>query len=84
MSEDHPSLGHDCKEVLERAQVFLDGELLEESERLEIQEHLERCGPCYKRYGLEREVKVLIARLRGAQPCPRELRSRIQELIDRS
>ena len=73
---------HDCREVLERAQVFLDGEVLAETERLEIQQHLEECGPCYKRYGIEREVRVIISRLRGCSPCPEELRSRIQSLLD--
>lgn len=83
MTEDcsHPKGRHDCREVLDRAQLFMDGEVLEESERLEIREHLEACGPCFQRYGLEREVRIIISRLKGCAPCPRELRQKIESLF---
>jgi anti-sigma factor (TIGR02949 family) len=72
---------HDCREVLERAQVFLDGEVLDETQRIEIREHLEDCGPCFQRYGVEREVRVIISRLKGSYPCPQELRAKIEALF---
>ena len=70
-----------CKEVLERAYLFLDGEILSEAERVEIEAHLEDCAPCLEQYGYERETVVVLARLRGKTPCPDELRSRIANLL---
>ena len=77
-----------CKEIFEdayrRAYMLLDGEGLTEAERLEIEAHLEDCAPCLERYGLEVEVSVVIARLRGAQACPDEVRRRIEALLEQA
>ena len=73
-----------CKEILERAQVLIDGELgfISEVERVEIMHHLEECQPCLERHGLEREMVVLIGeRLRRSPACPDDLRARIASLI---
>ena len=70
-----------CRETLERAHLFLDGEILSIEERQEIEVHLEDCGPCYERIGLQREMTVLIARLRGTEPCPQSLKARILGLL---
>lgn len=56
--------------------------MLDETERVDIEQHLEACAPCYKRYGVEREVRIIISRLRGCEPCPQELRHRIQGLLE--
>lgn len=72
---------HHCREVLERAYLFLDSEGLSDAERREIETHLDECSPCYERYGLEREVGHLIARLKGSQPCPDKLKTKILQLI---
>lgn len=71
-----------CRETLERAYLFLDGEVLDDHQRLEISHHLEECAPCFERYGVEREVAMLIARLRGSTRCPEELRTRVRALIE--
>ncbi|MGH2819001.1 MAG: mycothiol system anti-sigma-R factor [Actinomycetota bacterium] len=71
-----------CRETLARAYLFLDGELLSQEERVEIQEHLEECAPCYERLGIEKEVTMLVARLRGSERCPDRLRSRITSLFE--
>jgi mycothiol system anti-sigma-R factor len=72
-----------CKEILERTYLFLDGEGLTIEERIEIETHLEDCGPCLESYGVEREVvTVLIARLRGHTPCPPGLKERISGLLE--
>ncbi len=74
-----------CKETLQRVYLFLDGEMLSESERLEIEVHLEECPPCFESYGLEREVqRMIVSRLRGTTPCPEHLKSRIANLLDES
>ncbi|MGI8773417.1 MAG: zf-HC2 domain-containing protein [Actinomycetota bacterium] len=71
-----------CKQTLVRAYLILDGEPLEHAERLEIEAHLEECEPCYERYGLEREVKVLIARLKDSCTCPDGLKTKIARLLE--
>ena len=71
-----------CREYLQRAYLFLDGEILSETERTEIQVHLEDCSPCLERYGLEEELVNVIARLRHASPCPERLKSRISSLLE--
>ena len=73
-----------CKETLARAYLFLDGEILSQSERTEIQVHLEECSPCLERYGLEQDLVVLMARLRGANPCPDGLKDRISSLLEQA
>ena len=70
-----------CREILERAYLFLDGEGLSQAERVEIETHLEECGPCFERYGVEGEVRALVSRLRGAQTCPEALKTRITSLL---
>ena len=71
-----------CKEYLARAYLFLDGEVLSEAERSDIEMHLEECSPCLARYGLEQDLVVLMARLRGASPCPDQLKHRIASLLE--
>lgn len=71
-----------CREVLEQAYLFLDGEGLSEAQRLEVEAHLEDCAPCFEAYGLQREATHLLMRLRGASPCPNELKSRILSIIE--
>jgi mycothiol system anti-sigma-R factor len=71
-----------CRETLQRAYLLIDGEPVAEEETLSIRAHLEECGPCYERYGLEVEVKALISRLRGSHPCPEALKHRIAGLIE--
>ena len=71
-----------CRQTLERAYLLIDGEEVAEAETLSIRQHLEECRPCFERYGLEIEVKAVISRLRGSQPCPEALKHRIAGLIE--
>ena len=71
-----------CRETLEKAYLFLDGEVLSEAERYEMKRHLEDCGPCYERVGVDGEVSTIVARLRGSQLCPDGLRARIASLLE--
>lgn len=70
-----------CRETLERAYLILDGEDIVANERAEIEHHLHECGPCYERYGLEVEVKRIIARLNGCTQCPDALREKMSDLF---
>jgi len=70
-----------CRETLAEAYLYLDDEEMSQERRLEIAHHLEECRPCLERYGLEREITLLVARLKGSTRCPSELRVRIANLI---
>lgn len=68
--------GTDCSEVLEVVYSFLDGEL-DEAGKHKIREHLDECSPCLRQFGIEQEVKQLVARCCGADRAPDTLRIRI-------
>jgi mycothiol system anti-sigma-R factor len=73
-----------CRDILDKAMFALDGEAVSEAELVEMETHFDECRPCFERHGLEREIKFLIARLRGCDACPDTLRRRITALIDES
>lgn len=66
----------DCREVIEAVYLYLDGEI-DAGDRGKIRVHLEECGPCLKQYGLEQEVKALVARCCGSDHAPDDLRQRV-------
>jgi len=70
----------DCSEVLTAVYRFLDGEL-DDTLGHRIREHLDECGPCLRQYGIEREVKVLVARCCGGERAPEDLRVRVVTLL---
>ena len=71
-----------CREVLQRAYLFLDGEVLSTEERTQIQVHLDECAPCLEHYGFERELVFITSRLKGKTECPQTLKSKIQDLLE--
>ena len=71
--DQHP---RDCFEVLSVVYGFLDGEL-DDVSRSGIREHLDECAPCLRQYGIEQEVKALVARCCGSDRAPDELRLRV-------
>ena len=71
-----------CREVLQRAYLFLDEEVLSVEERTQIQVHLEECAPCLEQYGLEREFVFATTRLKGRDECPQKLKAKIQSLLE--
>jgi mycothiol system anti-sigma-R factor len=71
-----------CREVLQKAYLFLDGEVLTVEERTQIEVHLEECAPCLESYDLQRDFVFVTNRLRGKTVCPDKLKSRIIGLLD--
>jgi mycothiol system anti-sigma-R factor len=65
----------DCSEVLERVFFFIDNEL-PTADYSEIQQHLDECAPCLRKYDLERTVKMLVRRS-CAERAPAELREKV-------
>jgi mycothiol system anti-sigma-R factor len=67
----------DCREVLAEVYFYLDLECADERRWL-IRNHLDECAPCLREYGIEREVKELVARCCGSETAPVELRERLR------
>ncbi len=67
----------DCRDVLAEVYLYLDLECDEDRRRL-IRDHLEECSPCLREYGIEQEVKALVARCCGAELAPPRLRERLR------
>lgn len=69
--------GVDCDDVIRDVYLYLDDES-DSSVRDRIRTHLDACAPCLRQYGLEQEVKSLVARCCGGDVAPSELKSRIR------
>lgn len=67
----------DCGEVLAEVYLYLDLECADERREL-IRAHLEECSPCLREYGIEQEVKMLVARCCGGEIAPRAFRDRLR------
>ena len=67
----------DCEDVLEEVYLYLDLECTDDKRSL-IREHLDECSPCLREYGIELEVKALVARCCGSELAPAELRARLR------
>ena len=70
----------DCDQILEEVYLYLDLECSDERRTL-IQTHLDECSPCLREYGIEQEVKALVARCCGADKAPDELHDRLRAKI---
>jgi mycothiol system anti-sigma-R factor len=71
----------DCTEVIEQVYLYLDLECSEDRRSL-IQKHLDDCPGCLREYGIEHEVKALVARCCGDETAPMELRERLRIKLD--
>ena len=67
----------DCSEVLAEVYLYLDLECDDDRQSL-IRDHLDECSPCLREYGIEHEVKALVARCCGDETAPAELRERLR------
>lgn len=59
MTEQQPR--RDCADFVERIVYFLDNEL-DEADVHAVRDHLDECGPCLRKFDLERTLKQLVAR----------------------
>jgi mycothiol system anti-sigma-R factor len=57
--------------------LYLDLEC-SETRRALIKKHLDDCTDCLHEYGIEHEVKALVARCCGSERAPVELRERLR------
>jgi mycothiol system anti-sigma-R factor len=70
----------DCDDVIDELYVYMDEET-DDATRARIRQHLEACAPCLRQYGLEQDVRSLIARCCGSDRAPAGLRDRIKVRI---
>ena len=66
----------DCGEVLAEVFLYLDGEMTSARREL-IRHHLDECSPCLRKYGIEQEVRALVARCCGNDVAPPALRAKV-------
>jgi mycothiol system anti-sigma-R factor len=71
----------DCGVVLSEVYLYLDLECSEARREL-IKRHLDDCTNCLHEYGIEHEVKALVARCCGNETAPKELRQRLRMKLD--
>ena len=71
----------DCAQVLSEVYLYLDLECSEDRRTL-IRHHLDECTDCLHEYGIEHEVKALVARCCGDETAPKELRERLRLKLD--
>jgi mycothiol system anti-sigma-R factor len=69
----------DCSDVVEAVYLYIDGELSKDVID-KIRVHLDECSPCLREYGIEQEVKTLIARSCG-ETAPEALRASVLQRI---
>ena len=68
-----------CEQTVQELYYFLDGELTEER-RVQIQVHLDQCGPCVEVVSFEAELRRIVAD-RCKEEVPPELRDRIARVL---
>jgi mycothiol system anti-sigma-R factor len=66
-----------CTEVLAEVFLFLDNEC-DPQHRSRIEQHLDECNPCLRKYGIEDEVKELVHRKCGGDRAPDSLKARVR------
>jgi mycothiol system anti-sigma-R factor len=67
----------DCRDVLSDVYQFLDNEC-DGGQRAKIEHHLDECAPCLQKFGIEEEVKALLARKCGGDRAPSTLRETVK------
>jgi mycothiol system anti-sigma-R factor len=70
----------DCSQVLAEVWLLLDGEC-SSAERNKLEQHLDECGPCLERYGIEEHLKELLARKCGGEHAPDTLKAKLRASI---
>ncbi len=70
----------DCDDVLAELYLYLDQET-DDAMRGRIRQHLDACAPCFRQYGLEQDVRALVARCCGGDTAPPSLHTRVRVRI---
>ena len=71
----------DCEHVLQRIELYLDGELVE-SLRIEVERHLGGCDPCTGHAEFQQRLKDVLRSKCGCNEIPSELVERLRASIE--
>lgn len=69
-----------CDEALREVYFYLDAEC-DSGAKARIKGHLAQCVDCMQEYGIEQEVKALVARVCGSEAAPEGLILRLREKL---
>ncbi|WP_024874836.1 mycothiol system anti-sigma-R factor [Saccharomonospora piscinae] len=72
-----------CDDALAEIYLLLDRECTPERDA-ELRRHIDDCPPCLEEYGIDEQIKQLLARKCGGELAPAELKSRLQASIRRT
>lgn len=72
-----------CDDALAEIYLLLDKECSPERDA-ELRRHIEDCPPCLEEYGIDDQIKRLLARKCGGDLAPAELKNRLQASIRRT
>ncbi|SFB61911.1 mycothiol system anti-sigma-R factor [Amycolatopsis marina] len=72
-----------CDEALAEIYLLLDKECSAEHEA-ELRRHLDDCPPCLEQYGIDEQIKQLLARKCGGEHAPDGLKNRLRASIRRT
>jgi mycothiol system anti-sigma-R factor len=67
----------DCSQILNEVYLFLDLECADDR-RAAIQHHLDECSSCLREYGIEQDVRAIVARCCGGDRAPDVVRERLR------
>jgi mycothiol system anti-sigma-R factor len=73
----------DCREVLRRLELYLDGEL-DGGGCAEVEEHLVSCGPCSGHSDFQRKLKELLRAKCGCGEVPEHVLARVRVVLERA
>jgi anti-sigma factor RsiW len=77
-----PTTTVNCPDIQIKATAILDGEALPANERVEVEEHLERCAECKFTHGLESSIKQLLRTRFPYLTVPEQIYSRLKAELD--
>ena len=72
--------GHNCKDVVEKVEILLDGELDKASEEHLIQE-INRCSSCLEHYNIDKAFKEFVYNKVERKCCTEPLKTEILNKI---
>lgn len=72
----------DCLEAIGHLYAYLDGELKNETELAQFEQHLDHCRSCYSRAQMEKALNQRLQSMGEAEP-PKSLQNRLKNLIEK-
>lgn len=79
--DEHNGVG--CDDALAEIYLLLDKECSAERDA-ELRRHIDDCPPCLEEYGIDEQIKQLLARKCGGEHAPADLKSRLKASIRRT